>query len=475
MPTMDEGDTILQLEKMPSISLQNSIALDLDIQRRILKQVPEVARIVARTGSDELGLDPMGLNETDSFIILKPQDQWQGQSKEQILAKIRHVLADVPGVNLTFSQPIEMRTSEMLSGVRGDLAVKIFGTDLDQLNQLSKQISTVLQGIKGSEDVMTLENSGVQYQELRIRRDMAVRNQLDSQSIQAQLKMLIEGQQISSIIEQGRPVPLMMKGDPRLGQSSFALANMNLPVANSAAVPLSSLAEMVKTEGVVKIDRENASRMSVVRANVRDRDLVGFVEEAKQQVAQKVKLPAGYSLKWGGQFENQQRAAARLMLVVPAALTMIFFLLFTTLGSVRQAVLVFVNIPFALIGGVVALAITGEYLSVPASVGFIALMGIAVLNGLVMIGYFNQLISRGVAIEEVVREGAMRRLRPVMMTASIAALGLIPLLFTTGPGAEIQRPLAIVVIGGLISCTLLTLILLPNLFKQFGLVRDIHV
>lgn len=475
MPTMDEGDTILQLEKMPSISLQNSIALDLDIQRRILKQVPEVARIVARTGSDELGLDPMGVNETDSFVILKPQDQWQGQSKEQILAKIRHVLADVPGVNLTFSQPIEMRTSEMLSGVRGDLAVKIFGTDLDQLNQLSKQISTVLQGIKGSEDVMTLENSGVQYQELRIRRDMAVRNQLDSQSIQAQLKMLIEGQQISSIIEQGRPVPLMMKGDPRLGQSSFALANMNLPVANSAAVPLSSLAEMVKTEGVVKIDRENASRMSVVRANVRDRDLVGFVEEAKQQVAQKVKLPAGYSLKWGGQFENQQRAAARLMLVVPAALTMIFFLLFTTLGSVRQAVLVFVNIPFALIGGVVALAITGEYLSVPASVGFIALMGIAVLNGLVMIGYFNQLISRGVAIEEVVREGAMRRLRPVMMTASIAALGLIPLLFTTGPGAEIQRPLAIVVIGGLISCTLLTLILLPNLFKQFGLVRDTHV
>ena len=232
---------------------------------------------------------------------------------------------------------------------------------------------------------------------------------------------------------------------------------------------------MVKTEGVVKIDRENASRMSVVRANVRDRDLVSFVDEAKQLVAEKVKLPTGYSLKWGGQFENQQRAAARLMLVVPAALTMIFFLLFTTLGSVRQAVLVFVNIPFALVGGVFALALTGEYLSVPASVGFIALMGIAVLNGLVMISYFNQLISRGVAIEEVVREGAMRRLRPVMMTASIAALGLIPLLFTTGPGAEIQRPLAIVVIGGLISCTLLTLILLPNLFKKFGLARDHHV
>ncbi|MBL8320752.1 MAG: efflux RND transporter permease subunit [Acinetobacter sp.] len=475
MPTMDEGDTILQLEKIPSISLQNSIALDLDIQKRILQQVPEVARIVARTGSDELGLDPMGLNETDSFIVLKPQDQWQGKSKEQILEKIRHVLADVPGVNLTFSQPIEMRTSEMLSGVRGDLAVKIFGSDLDKLNDLSKQITSVLQSIEGSEDVMTLENSGVQYQELRIHRDMAVRNQLDSQSIQAQLKMLIEGKEIGTIIEQGRPVPLMMKGDPQLGQSSFELSNIALPIENVAAVPLSSLAEMVKTEGVVKIDRENASRMSVVRANVRDRDLVGFVDEAKQLVTERVKLPPGYSLKWGGQFENQQRAAARLMLVVPAALTIIFFLLFTTLGSVRQAVLVFVNIPFALIGGVLALAMTDEYLSVPASVGFIALMGIAVLNGLVMIGYFNQLISRGVAIEAVVREGAMRRLRPVMMTASIAALGLIPLLFTTGPGAEIQRPLAIVVIGGLISCTMLTLILLPNLFKQFGLARDHHV
>lgn len=304
MPTMDEGDTILQLEKIPSISLQNSIALDLDIQKRILEQVPEVERIVARTGSDELGLDPMGLNETDSFIVLKPQTQWQVKNKEQILEKIRLVLQDVPGVNLTFSQPIEMRTSEMLSGVRGDLAVKIFGSDLDQLNDLSKQIAIVLQGIEGNEDVMTLENSGVQYQELRIHRDMAIRNQLDSQNVQAQLKMLVEGKEIGSIIEQGRPVPLMMKGDPRLGESSFEFSNIALPIENAAAVPLLSLAEVVKTEGVVKIDRENASRMSVVRANVRDRDLVSFVDEAKQLVAEKVKLPTGYSLKWGGNLKT---------------------------------------------------------------------------------------------------------------------------------------------------------------------------
>lgn len=475
MPTMDEGDVILQLEKIPSISLQNSIDIDLDIQQRILKQVPEVARIVARTGSDELGLDPMGLNETDSFIVLKPEDQWQSASKEQILEKIRVALKDVAGVNLSFSQPIEMRTSEMLSGVRGDLAVKIYGSDLDVLNDLSQQIADVLQTIEGNEDVMALENSGVQYQELRIRPELAARNQLDSQSIQAQLKMLIEGQEIGSIIENGRPTPLMIKGQADFAQSTHDLSNITLPVAQGSAVPLLALTEMVKTEGVVQIDRENASRMSVVRANVRDRDLVGFVDEAKQRVAEQVKLPLGYHLQWGGQFENQQRAAARLMLVVPAALIMIFLILYTTLGSARQAILVFVNIPFALIGGVVALAVTAEYLSVPASVGFIALMGIAVLNGLVMIGYFNQLIAQGVAMEKVVREGAMRRLRPVMMTASIAALGLIPLLFTSGPGAEVQRPLAIVVIGGLISCTLLTLVLLPILFRKFGLARDQHV
>lgn len=469
MPTMDEGDAILQLEKMPSISLQNSIQLDLDVQKRILEQVPDVARVVARTGSDELGLDPMGLNETDTFLVLKPAKEWKAESKEAILEQVRKVLADVPGVNLTFTQPIEMRTSEMLSGVRGDLAVKVYGTDLDKLNALSKEIAGVLQSIPGSQDVMTLENSGVQYQEVRINRDMALRNNLDSQTIQANLKMLVEGQQVGSIIENGKAVPLMMKGDPILSQSTEDFSSITLPTANGGAVAVASLAQLIKTEGAVKIERENASRMSVVRSNVRGRDLVGFVDEAKQLVAAKVKLPPGYYLKWGGQFENQQRAAARLMLVIPASLAMIFFLLFTTLGSVRQSILVFVNIPFALVGGIVALALTGEYLSVPASVGFIALMGIAVLNGLVMIGYFNQLLARGMSIQDVVRYGALRRLRPVMMTASIAALGLIPLLLTTGPGSEIQRPLAIVVIGGLITCTMLTLILLPNLFKQFGI------
>lgn len=471
MPTMDEGDIIMQLEKLPSIQLNSSTAIDLDVQQRILAKVPDVKRIVARTGSDELGLDPMGLNETDTFLVLKPKEQWQAKNKQQIIEQVRAVVADVAGVNVSFTQPIEMRTSEMLSGVRGDLAIKVYGTDLAELSTIAEQIATILQNTQGSEDVMTLQNSGVQYLQVQIDRLAAGRVGLSSEDIQAMLRTLVEGQTISSVLEQGKPTPLVMRGAEALRLSAETFSQLQLPLANGQSIALSSVAKLVADEGVVKIERENASRMAVVRANVKGRDLVGFVDEAKAKVQQQIKLPVGYRLAWGGQFENQQRAAARLMTVIPAALAMIFFLLFATLGSVRQAALVFVNIPFALIGGVVALAITGQYLSVPASVGFIALMGIAVLNGLVMIGYFNQLLARGLDMATVVKQGAMRRLRPVMMTASIAAFGLVPLLFATGPGSEIQQPLAVVVIGGLVSCTLLTLVLLPNLFRRFGVER----
>lgn len=468
MPTMDEGDIIMQLEKLPSIQLQASTRIDQDVQARILKNVPEVIRVVARTGSDELGLDPMGLNETDSFLVLKPREQWRDPSKDVLIDRIRKVVADVPGVNFSFTQPIEMRTSEMLSGVRGDLAVKIYGTNLEKLNELAGQIQGILQGLSGSQDVMTLENAGVQYLQVQIDREAASRLGLTSEAIQNTLKIMVEGQPIGTVLEEGRRVPLVMRGDEAIRMSSDTFSQLRLPLADGSSVPLESVAMLVYDDGPVKIERENASRMSVVRANVRGRDLVGFVDEAKAKVAQQVKLPPGYRLAWGGQFENQQRAAQRLTIVVPMALGLIYFILFLTLGTLRQATLVFVNIPFALIGGIVALAATGEYLSVPASVGFIALMGIAVLNGLVMIGYFNQLRVKGMALDHVVRIGAMRRLRPVMMTATIAALGLIPLLLATGPGSEIQRPLAVVVIGGLVSSTLLTLILLPILFQRFG-------
>lgn len=468
MPSLDEGDVIMQVEKLPSINLKTSLEMDQALQKRILQQVPEVESIVARVGSDELGLDPMGLNETDSFLVLKPRSKWRFSSKELLLDEIRKVGDEFSGVNLSFTQPIEMRTSEMLSGVRGDLAVKIFGHDSKALGQTADQIVKMLSSIQGSEDVMTAKNEGVQYFQVVIDRVAAGRLGLTADQIQNDLRTMVEGRTVGVVLQDGRRVPLVMRGTAPL-MSPAAFAALQLPSSDGQAIALSSLASLAVTDGPVKIDRENSSRMAVVRANVRGRDLVGFVDEAKKAVEKAVVLAPGMRLTWGGQFENQQRAAARLSLVVPVVLGLIVLLLFATLGTMRQAMLVFVNIPFALIGGVVALAVSGEYLSVPASVGFIALMGIAVLNGLVLVTYFNQMLARGASMADVVRQGALRRLRPVLMTASITALGLIPLLLATGPGSEIQRPLAIVVIGGLFSATILTLILLPILYRRFGI------
>jgi heavy metal efflux system protein len=469
MPQLDEGDIIMQVEKLPSIHLDQSVATDLALQRRILQAVPEVQSIVARVGSDELGLDPMGLNETDSFLVLKPRQTWRFGSKEALIDAIRQAGEGIAGVNLSFTQPIEMRTSEMLSGVRGDLAVKVFGPNADALERLAGQIAQTLQALPGSEDVITAQNGGVQYYRIEIDRAAAGRLGLTVDQIQSDLRALVEGQKVGVVMQDARRVPLVVRGSEALRVSPQQFAQLRIPTADGQAVALSQLARLDVTDGPVKIEREQSSRMAVVRANVRGRDLVGFVADAQTAVAQKVVLPAGYSLSWGGQFENQQRAAARLGLVVPVALALIVGVLFATLGSLRQAILVFANIPLALIGGVVALAVSGEYLSVPASVGFIALMGIAVLNGLVLVTCFNQLAARGMAMEQVVRQGALRRLRPVLMTASITALGLIPLLLATGPGSEIQRPLAIVVIGGLVSSTLLTLVLLPILYRRFSI------
>nr|MBP6677023.1 efflux RND transporter permease subunit [Vitreoscilla sp.] len=372
---------------------------------------------------------------------------------------------------VSFTQPIEMRTSEMLSGVRGDLALKIYGPDTAKLAEMADAAVALLQSIPGSEDVLTVQNSGVQYLQVKLDREAIGRLGLSAEQVQNALRMLVDGSPAGVVIEHGRRVPLIIRGPAGIAMSEENFRQLRLPVSNGEAIALASVASLETQDGPVKVDRENASRMVVVRANVRGRDLVGFVEQAKAAFAQQVPLPPGYRVAWGGQFENQQRASARLAVVVPMALGLIFLVLFATLGTVRQAVMVLANIPFALVGGVVALAVTGEYLSVPASVGFIALMGIAVLNGLVMISHFNQLHERGLPMARVVVEGAVRRLRPVLMTANITAFGLIPLLLASGPGSEIQRPLAIVVIGGLLSATLLTLVLLPILFQRFGVAR----
>ena len=467
MPTLDEGTVIVQLEKLPSITLEESLAVDQRVQQALMG-LPEVVGVVARTGADEIGLDPMGLNETDSFLQLKPPAEWRMASKDALLAALREKLDGFPGLNYVFNQPIEMRVSEMLTGVRGDLAVKIFGPDHATLTRLAHEMGAVLRQIPGAEDVYIPASDGALYFRLVPDRLALGRLGLSIEDLQDQLRSLVEGWPVGTVYEGDRRIPLVIRGGANLRDSPGDFLAQQVVLPDGQAVPLANLVRVERVQGPVAIKREQGVRNAVAIANVSGRDLVSFVEEAKARIAHDVPLPAGYYLAWGGEFENQQRAAQRLAIVVPLAVGLVFLLLFSTFGSVRQAVLVLTNIPFAMIGGVMALWGTGEYLSVPASVGFIALLGIAVLNGVVMVTYFNQLRAMGRSLEEVVMEGAQRRLRPVLMTASIAALGLVPLLFATGPGSEIQRPLAIVVIGGLVSSTLLTLLLLPILYRRFG-------
>ncbi|WP_374678390.1 efflux RND transporter permease subunit [Piscinibacter sp.] len=468
MPTMDEGDIIVGIEKLPSVSLEQTAELDLRIHQALMKNIPEITGIVARAGADEIGLDPMGLNQTDTFLVLKPREDWQVKDKDALQERIRQVLDELPGVAYSFTQPIDMRVSEMIIGVRGDIAIKVFGPDLATLNELAAQIEKLIKQVPGNQDVYTVENDGVQYLRVIVDRLAAGRYGLSVQDVQDALRVQIEGERAGMVIDGNKRVPILVRGPDAVRLSPAEFAALRITAPDGQSVPLQTLARLERASGPVKIDREMGSRYSVVISNVTGRDLVGFVDEAKAKVAEQVKLPEGYRIAWGGQFENQQRAAARLTLVVPLSLAFIFVILFTTFGSVRQALLVLSNIPFALVGGIVALWLTGEYLSVPASVGFIALLGIAVLNGVVLVSYFNQLHDEGLPMREAVIQGAKRRLRPVLMTASITAFGLIPLLFATGPGSEIQRPLAIVVIGGLITATALTLILLPILYLRFG-------
>jgi len=468
MPTMDEGNIIISTEKLPSVSLEETTALDLKIQQALMKNIPEIVGVVARAGSDEIGLDPMGLNQTDSFLVLKPRESWKLESKEALLDKIRAVLNEMPGVVYSISQPIEFRISEMIAGVRGDVAIKVFGPDLATLNELAEQILKLIKEVPGSQDVYTVENDGVQYLRVVVDRMAAGRYGLSVEDVQDALRVQVEGQRAGTVVDGGRRIPILLRGPDSVRVSPADFAALRIATADGRSVPLESLAKLERESGPVKIERELGSRYSVVMTNVTGRDLVGFVDEARAKVTQSIKLPTGYRVTWGGQFENQQRAAARLALVVPMSLGFIFIILFSTFGSVRQALLVLSNVPFAMVGGIVALWATGEYLSVPASVGFIALLGIAVLNGVVLVSYFNQLHAEGLSLVECVTQGARRRLRPVMMTAAITAFGLIPLLFASGPGSEIQRPLAIVVIGGLITATALTLILLPILYLRFA-------
>ncbi len=464
LPTMDEGTTVVNLEKTSDISLEASLALDQPIQKAIL-EIPEVTGMICRSGADELRLDPMGFYQTDCFLQTKPRQDW-GYGLDTFQEKLREKLKpfDEQGVEAGFSQPIDMRVSEMLSGVRADVAIKLFGDDFAALEALSGKIEEIVKRTPGAKDVFRARLAGQGYLTVDIKSDRLARYGLNNEDVNDVVETAVGGKVVTEVIEGSRRFGVLVRYPEAARASPAAIKALLIKTAGGAMVPLGEVADVRDVDGPVLIQRESARRLVTVRTNVEGRDVVSFVEELKAAIEREVKLPEGYHISYGGQFENQQRAAARLGLVVPVSIALIFFMLFTTFRSVRQAGLILLNIPFALIGGVVSLFLSGLYLSVPASVGFITLFGVAVLNGVVMVAYFNQLREAGRTVLQAVQEGAERRLRPVLMTALIASLGLVPMLLATGPGSELQRPLAVVVIGGLVTSTVLTLVLLPTLY-----------
>ena len=469
MPELDEGNVIIGIEKNPSISLESSKDIDLKIQQALLREVPEILSIVARGGSDEIGLDPMGLNDTDTFLVLKPKEEWRVPSNEWLLDQFRVVLDEFVGIEYGFTQPIAMRISEMLSGSRGDIVINIYGEDNQKLDDIAKEVQEITENISGSSDVYKKANEGVAYWRVEFKDHAMARYGVSRAELSRYLQSAINGVEVGIIQEELRRIPLMIKGS-NIMQTSMN-KNVNLPyvLSDGTSVELNELVEFTMTQGPVQIDHENSMRKSLVQTNVTGRDLVGFVNELSEKIQKNIELPQGYFIQYAGEYQNQQRAAARLSFIVPLSIVLVFILLLMTFNSSLQAFLVLLNIPFALIGGVFGLYFSGEYLSVPAIVGFIALMGIAVLNGVVMVNYFNDIRGSLSSSLEIVKVGSLRRLRPVLMTAFIAALGLLPMLFATGPGSEIQKPLAIVVINGLVSSTFLTLVLLPILYQKFVL------
>ncbi len=464
MPTMDEGKTVVNLEKSSDISLEASLALDAPIQKAIL-EIPEVTGMICRSGADELRLDPMGFYQTDCFLQTKPREEW-GYDLEAFEGKLREKLEPFEelGVEAGFSQPIDMRVSEMLSGVRADVAIKLFGDDFATLEALSGKIEEIVNRTQGASDVFRARLSGQGYLTVAINSERLARYGLNNEDVNAVVESAVGGKVVTELIDGSRRFGVLVRYPEAARASPRSIKALLIRTAGGALVPLGEVADVKEADGPVLIQRESARRLVAVRTNVEGRDVVGFVEELRAAIEREVKLPEGYHIDYGGQFENQQRAAQRLGVVVPVSIALIFFMLFSTFRSVRQAGLIILNIPFALIGGVVSLYLSGLYLSVPASVGFITLFGVAVLNGVVMVAYINQLRETGRTILQAVREGAERRLRPVLMTALIASLGLMPMLLASGPGSELQRPLAVVVIGGLITSTLLTLVLLPALY-----------
>ncbi|MDD5141270.1 MAG: CusA/CzcA family heavy metal efflux RND transporter [Verrucomicrobiales bacterium] len=467
LPTLDEGCVGLQTFRIPSISLPQSLALQQKAEK-ILKQFPEVIDVVSKTGRADIASDPMGVEISDVIVTLKPREEWTtAKTKDELVEKMREAMAELPGVASSFSQPIALRVDELVSGVKSAIGIKIFGDDLDVLKTKAEAVAHVLGNVRGAADVNVEKVSGLAYLQIEIDRDKLARYGINVADVQEVVETAIGGKEATKVYEGQKVFGLAVRFPESARNDVGPVRNILIASPQGALIPLGHLAHVYVTEGPAQISRELAQRRIVIECNVTGRDIGGFVEEAQQKIDAAVKLPPGYLMTWGGQFENQQRAMKRFSIVVPITIAAIFLLLFSSFNSVKQALLIILNIPFALIGGILALVIGDFNMSVSASVGFIALFGVAVLNGIVMVSYFNELRRAGINVELAVIKGAVLRLRPVLITASVAALGLVPMLFATGPGSEIQKPLAAVVVGGLISSTLLTLFLLPTLYKVF--------
>lgn len=474
IPSLDEKDIAMHAMRIPSTGISESTAMQLQVEKTV-SQLPEVAFIYSKTGTAEMAADPMPPNVSDTFIILKPKGEWPDQSmtKTEFIEKLQEAVKQVPGNNYEFTQPIQMRFNELISGVRSDVAIKVYGDDFDAMGATANKIATVLRGIEGAEDVKVEQTNGLPMLDIELNKIAIARYGLNTGDILDLVAVAIGGREAGLIFEGDKRFPIVVRLPDSVRQDIASLENLPVPVpreagSGTAFVPLKELVTFNTSEGPNQISRENGKRRVVVQANVRGRDIGSFVLDAQSAIDQQVKLPAGFWLDWGGQFENLVAAQNRLMIVVPACFFLIFMMLFTALGSAKQALLVFSGVPLAISGGILTLALRDMPFSIPAAVGFIALSGIAVLNGLVMITYINDLVKKGMNVADAVVEGALTRLRPVLMTALVASLGFVPMALATGTGAEVQKPLATVVIGGLVTATLLTLIVLPALYKLFS-------
>ncbi len=474
IPQLDEKSIALNATRIPSTSLTQSQAMQLKVEK-VVSKFPQVAYVFSKTGTAEVASDPMPPNSSDTFVILKPQEEWPepSLSKAELQEQIEKAVGALAGNVYEFSQPIQLRFNELLAGTRGDLAVKVFGDEFEPMLKAANQVAAVLKGIDGAEDVKVEQTAGLPFLEIKINKAEAARYGLSTGAIQEVIGAAIGGRDAGVVFEGDRRFPIVVRLTDKVREDREALENIPVPLpagpnGRASSVLLKQVASFSVTEGPNQISRENGKRRVVVTANVRGRDIGSLVAEAQAKVGSQVQLPPGSYLTWGGQFENLASAKRRLMVVVPVCFFLIFLLLYSALGSPRDALLVFSAVPLALTGGIFALWLRGMPVSVPAAVGFIALSGVAVLNGLVMLTFIKQLVAEGRPKREAILEGAMTRLRPVAMTALVASLGFVPMAIATETGAEIQRPLATVVIGGLISATLLTLIVLPALYARFG-------